>query len=81
MIRSASAFITTPDRRQTITMPAVLDQPVLHSGTDDGRFGIDQRHGLALHVGAHQGAVGVIVLQKGDQRRRDGDDLLGARCP
>ena len=50
---------------------------MLHAGAHDGRLGIDQRNGLALHVGAHQGAVGVVVLQERDQRRRDGDDLLG----
>ena len=50
---------------------------VFHAGADDGRFGADQRHGLALHVGAHQGAVGVVVLQEGDQRGRDAHDLLG----
>src|SRR3712207_8989323 len=36
---------------------------------------LDQRHGLALHVRAHQGAVGVVVLEERDQRRGDGDDL------
>src|SRR3989304_1178072 len=29
-----------------------------------------------LHVRAHQGAVGVVVLEEGDERRRDRDDLL-----
>ena len=33
-----------------------------------------QRHGLTLHVRAHQGAVRVVVFQEGDHRGRDGDD-------
>ena len=40
----------------------------LHAGADDGRLGHQQRHGLALHVRAHQRAVGVVVLQERDQR-------------
>ena len=37
----------------------------------------EQRHGLALHVRAHQRAVGVVVLEERDHRRRDRPDLLG----
>ena len=43
-----------------------------------GACGLQQRHGLALHVRAHQGAVGVVVLQERDERRGHRDDLLGA---
>ena len=50
----------------------------LHAGADDGRLGLEQRHCLALHVRAHQGAVGVVVLEERDQRRGDGHNLLGA---
>ncbi len=42
-----------------------------------GASAAQQRHGLLLHVGAHQGAVGVVVLEERDQRRADRDDLLG----
>ncbi|GJE72800.1 hypothetical protein CHKEEEPN_4361 [Methylorubrum podarium] len=49
----------------------------LHAGADEGRVGADQRHRLALHVRAHQRAVGVVVLEERDQRRRDRDELLG----
>ena len=35
-----------------------------------------QRHGLTLHVRAHQRAVRVVVLEERDQRGRDRDDLL-----
>ena len=49
----------------------------LHAGADERRLGTDQRHGLTLHVRAHQGAVGVVVLEERDQRRGDRDHLLG----
>ena len=32
-------------------------------------------HGLALHVRAHERAVGVVVLEERDERRRDADEL------
>ena len=47
-----------------------------HAGADERRLGAHQRHGLALHVRAHQGAVGVVVLEERDQRRRDRNELL-----
>ena len=43
----------------------------LHAGADQRRVALDQRHGLALHVGAHQRAVGVVVLEERDQGGRD----------
>jgi hypothetical protein len=49
----------------------------LHAGADERRVRLDQRHGLALHVGAHQRAVGVVILQEGNERRGDRDELLG----
>ena len=39
---------------------------IFHAGAYNRRFGLEQRHRLTLHVGAHQGTVGVIVFQKGD---------------
>ena len=42
----------------------------LNAGSDEGFFWAQNRHGLTLHVGPHQRAVGVIVLQKGHQGRR-----------
>ena len=44
---------------------------------DQRRFGDDQRHRLALHVRAHQRAVGVVVLQKGNQASGDRHQLFG----
>ena len=54
----------------------VLGGAVLHAGADDRRFRTEQRHGLTLHVRAHQRAVRVVVLEERNQRRRDRDDLL-----
>ena len=48
----------------------------LDAGADVGRLGPHQRHGLALHVGAHEGAVGVVVLEERDERGGHRDDLL-----
>ena len=50
-------------------------RPVLEAGADQRRLGDQQRHGLPLHVRAHQCAVGVVVLEERDQRRRDRHDL------
>ena len=48
----------------------------LHAGADQRRLGLEQRHGLALHVRAHQRAVGVVVLEERDQRRGHRPDLV-----
>ena len=48
-----------------------------HTRTDQRRSGSDERHRLPLHVGAHEGAVGVVVLQKGNQRRSHRHQLVG----
>ena len=47
-----------------------------HAGADERRLGANQRHRLALHVRAHQRAVGVIVLEERNQRGRDRNELL-----
>ena len=48
----------------------------LHAGADERRLGAHQRHGLTLHVRAHQRAVGVVVLEERDQRRGHRNHLL-----
>src|SRR5258708_25387853 len=48
----------------------------LHAGADERRFAANQRHSLALHVGAHQGTVGVVVFKERDQAGGDGNELL-----
>ena len=58
---------STPESRATVAF---------HAGADQRRVGADQRHRLALHVRAHQRAVGVVVLEERDQRRGHRDELL-----
>ena len=48
-----------------------------HAGADQRSFAANQRHGLALHVRTHQGAVGVVIFEERNQAGRDGDELLG----
>jgi len=55
----------------------VAGHHMLHAGADERRFGAQQRHGLTLHVRAHQRAVGVVVLEERNERGGDRDDLLG----
>src|SRR4051812_33211059 len=43
----------------------------LHAGADQRRLAAQQRHGLTLHVRAHERTVGVVVLEERDHRRRD----------
>ena len=54
----------------------VAREPLLHAGADERRVGADERHGLALHVGAHERAVGVVVLEERDERRGDRHHLV-----
>src|SRR5581483_7351935 len=49
-----------------------------HSGTHDRRFRTKQRHRLALHVRTHQSSIGVVVLQEGNKRCGDRNQLLRA---
>ena len=50
---------------------------MLLAGSHDGCLGPEQGHSLALHVGAHQGAVGVVILEEGDHGGSHGDHHLG----
>ena len=43
-----------------------------------GESALQERHRLALHVRAHEGAVGVVVLEERDERRRHRHELLRA---
>src|SRR3546814_16281679 len=47
----------------------------LDTGADQRLLGTQARYGLALHVGAHQCAVRVVVLKEWNQRSCDGYDL------
>ena len=55
--------------------PRVLGDGHFQPGADQGRFGDEQRDRLPLHVGTHQGAVGVVVLEEGNQPCGDADHL------
>ena len=70
--------MTTPARRGHDDLARVERGAALHAGADDRRLRLEERHGLALHVRAHEGPVGVVVLEERDERGRHGDDLLGA---
>ena len=54
----------------------VAGGPALDAGADERRGGAQQRHRLALHVGAHERAVGVVVLEERDERGGHRHDLL-----
>ena len=47
-----------------------------HAGADERRIRLHERHRLTLHVRAHEGAVGVVVLEERDERRGDRNELL-----
>jgi hypothetical protein len=42
----------------------------------NGSFGLDQGHCLTLHVGAHEGAVCVVVLKEGHERGSNAHHLV-----
>ena len=50
---------------------------LFHAGADQRRLGLEQRNRLALHVRAHQRAVGVVILEERNERRGDRHELLG----
>ena len=54
----------------------VLGGDRLHTGADQRRLGADQRNRLALHVGAHESTVGIVILKERDQGSGDGNQLL-----
>ena len=56
----------------------VARRDAFHSGAHQRRLCPQQRHRLTLHVRAHQGAVGIVMLQERHQRCRYGDQLLRA---
>ena len=76
-IRWESTWSTTPPRRATMveteSRATTSSMPVPTSW----RLGADQRHGLTLHVRAHQGAVGIVVLEEGNEGGGDRHQLLG----
>ncbi len=59
----------------------VAGDALLDAGADERRLGLEERHALALHVRAHERAVGVVMLEEGDHAGGDRDHLLRARRP
>ena len=58
-------------------MARVYGGRIFHARTHYRRLGFHEGDGLALHVGSHERAVGVVVFQEGDEGGRYGYDLLG----
>src|SRR5882724_180439 len=56
----------------------VLGHDGFETRADDRRLTAQQGNGLALHVRAHERAVGVVVFEERDERRGDRHQLLGA---
>ena len=75
-MRIASTWSTTPARLRGDRGARVARDDLLDAGADERRLGAEQRHRLALHVRAHQRAVGVVVLEERDQRGGDRHELL-----
>ena len=57
--------------------PRIPGGDPLHPRADQRGLGTEEGHRLALHVRPHQGAVGVVMLEEGDQRGGDAHQLLG----
>jgi len=56
--------------------PGIPGHDRLHAGAYYRDGGSHQRHGLALHVGAHEGTVGIVMFQEGNERGGDADELI-----
>ena len=54
----------------------IAGHAAFQAGADERGIGAEKRNTLALHVRAHEGAVGVIVLEERDEAGRHGDELL-----
>ncbi len=75
-IRVASTWSTIPPRRRDRSAPQSVPRRSSIPVPTSGASALPERHGLTLHVGAHERAVRVIVLKERDERGRDGDQLL-----
>ena len=75
-MRVASTLSTIPSRVGNDRHAGIARHHPLHAGADQRRFGAQQRHRLALHVRAHERAVGVVVLEERDQRGGDAHQLV-----
>ena len=76
-MRVASTISTMPSRLRDgahagVARDACASMPVPTSGASRA----DERHGLALHVRAHERAVRVVVLEERNERRGDRHHLV-----
>ena len=55
----------------------VLTDHLFHTCAHQRGLGPQQGHRLTLHVGTHERPVGIVMLQKRNQRGRDAHNLLG----
>ena len=76
-MRSAETYSTTPGRLATTTAPESRATTCSMPVPTRGRLRLQERHGLPLHVGAHERAVGVVVLEERDEGGRHRHQLLG----
>lgn len=56
--------------------PGIASGFELHTGPDERGLSFKERHGLALHIGPHKGAVSVVIFKEGDKGGSDRDDLF-----
>ena len=75
-MRVASTLSTMPARARDDAHAGVAREPLLHAGADERRVRADERHGLTLHVGAHERAVRVVVLEERHERGGDRHHLV-----
>ena len=75
-IRVASTWSIDAGAARRDRGAGVAGDHAFHAGADERRLGAHQRHRLALHVRAHQRAVGVVVLEERDERRGHRNELL-----
>ena len=78
MMRSESTESMIPLRRRQNHRARVARRHAFHAGPDNRSLRTQQRHGLALHVRAHQRAVRVVVLEERHERGGDRNKLLRA---
>ena len=69
--------VTMPFTLEVTSWPLSRATPLFDARSHCGRLRTEQRHGLALHIGTHQRAVGVVVFQERYEGRGHAHDLHG----
>ena len=75
-MRVASTLSTMPSRARDDAHAGVARELAFHARADERRVRADERHGLTLHVRAHERAVGVVVLEERNERGGDRHHLV-----